>query len=291
MNTKPRKPLADVVEWLLISLWACTAAASESSKNTSATPAETTQELAKEKHNPFADQITVPIQVSSSLDVGPGNGTAGGLDVQPAIPFSLGQDWLLIMRPDLSLLVSEEPNRKLGLSDLELQTYLTPKSAQKWIWGAGPVLQAPTATASALGTGKWSAGPAVGLVYMSGPWVNGILANHVWSFAGDHTRDDVSQTTLEPVISYNLENGWYAAFDSTMTANWNAPADKRWTIPVGLDVGKAFQLGKQSLSLQLGTYYNIERAEGAARWLIRLQVSLIFPKHSGSNQTSNSAAR
>jgi len=28
-----------------------------------------------------------------------------------------------------------------------------------------------------------------------------------------------------------------------MTADWNAPADKRWTIPVGLDAGKAFQVG------------------------------------------------
>jgi hypothetical protein len=26
-------------------------------------------------------------------------------------------------------------------------------------------------------------------------------------------------------------------------------------------------------SLQFGTYYNIERAEGAAKWLVRLQIS------------------
>jgi hypothetical protein len=123
---------------------------------------------------------------------------------------------------------------------------------------------------------------------MNGPWVNGILANHVWSFAGDRDRADVSQSTFEPVISYNFENGWYLAFDSTITADWNAPNDKRWTIPVGLDVGKAFQIGKQSLSLQFGTYYNVERAEGAARWLVRLQVSLIFPKHSASSQPSDS---
>jgi len=74
-----------------------------------------------------------------------------------------------------------------------------------------------------------------------------------------------------------------------MTADWNAPADKRWTIPVGMDVGKEFQIGKQSLSLQFGTYYNIERAEGAARWLVRLQLSLIFPKHSASHQPSGTS--
>jgi hypothetical protein len=121
--------------------------------------------------------------------------------------------------------------------------------------------------------------------------VNGILANHVWSFAGESGRADVSQSTFEPVMSYNFDNGWFIGFDSTITADWKAAADKRWTIPVGMDVGKAFEIGKQSLSLQFGTYYNVERAEGAARWLVRLQVSLIFPKHAASPQPSNSTAK
>jgi hypothetical protein len=181
--------------------------------------------------------------------------------------------------PSFSLLLSPEPHRRLGFGDLELQTYLTPGFAEKWIWGVGPDLQAPTASGHEFGTGKWSTGPAVGLIYMDGPWVNGILANHVWSFAGPSGRDNVSQTTLEPVISYNFASGWFVAFDSTMTADWHA-ADNRWTIPVGLDAGRTFQIGKPSITLQLGTYYNVERAEGAAKWLIRFQVTLVFPKHS-----------
>jgi hypothetical protein len=231
------------------------------------------------------------MQLSSSLDVGPGNGTAAGLDVQPAIPISLGEAWKLIARPDLSILATKQPHRKLGLGDIELQTYFTPGSFDRWVWGVGPVLQAPTATYHELGTGKWSAGPAVGLVYMSGPWVNGLLANHIWSFAGESGRDDVSQSTIEPVISYSFENGWFLGFDSTMTADWNAPAGERWTIPVGMDVGKAFEIGKQSVSLQFGTYYNVERAEGAARWLVRFQVSLIFPKHSAAHEASDAPGK
>jgi hypothetical protein len=266
-----------------ITFCALSANAGEAPEDSSAAPSTSTQELAKEKHNPFADQITVPIQLSSGLDVGPGNGTTGGLNVQPAIPISLGQNWEVITRPSFSILASEQPNRKLGFGDIELQTYLSPGSIDKWVWGVGSDLQLPTATENALGTGKWSAGPAVGLVYVNGPWVNGILANHVWSFAGESDRADVSQSTFEPVISYNFENGWFIDFDSTITADWNASADKRWTIPVGLDVGKAFQVGKQSLSWQFGTYYNVERAEGTGRWLFRFQVSLIFPKHAASH--------
>jgi len=203
------RSLAAELSCACITIGTLTASATENPPDTSAVPSSSTQELAKEKHNPFADQITLPLQLSSDLDVGPGNGTVGGLNIQPTIPFSLGQDWKLITRPSLSLLLSEQPNRKLGLGDLELQTYLTPASAETWIWGAGPDLQAPTATEHEFGTGKWSAGPALGLVYMNGPWVNGILANHVWSFAGEHDRDAVSVSTFEPVISYNFESGWY----------------------------------------------------------------------------------
>jgi hypothetical protein len=263
---------------------AFTAGAGEPFRDIAGPDAVSRQELAKEKHNPFADQITLPLQVSSSLDVGPGNGTTGGLSFQPAIPFSLTDDWKLITRPNLALLVSEPPHRKVGFGDIELQTYLTPASAGQWIWGAGPVINAPTATYHEFGTGKWSAGPDAGLVYIGGPWVNGILVSHLWSFAGQHDRDAVSQSTFEPVISYNFESGWYSSFDSTITADWNAAADKRWTVPVGLDIGKTFDMGHHSLTWQFGTYYNAERSEGTGRWLIRFQVSMVFPRHSASPQ-------
>jgi hypothetical protein len=285
---KGKRLLSEV--FVFISLWALPASADDASTpDAAATASGSPQEVAKAKHNPFGDQITVPMQLSSSLDVGPNNGTTGGLSVEPAIPVTLSEDWKLILRPNLSILATEQPNRRLGLGDIELQTYLTPAFSDKWVWGIGPDLQAPTATEPELGTGKWSAGPAVGLMYLNGPWVNGILANHVWSFAGQSSSADVSQSTLEPVISYNFQSGWFVAFDSTMTSDWKAPSDKRWTIPVGLDTGKAFQIGKQSLSLQFGTYYNIARGEGAARWLVRFQVSLVFQKKSASRPQQSAA--
>ena len=71
-----------------------------------------------------------------------------------------------------------------------------------------------------------------------------------------------------------------------MTADWTASHDQRWTIPIGLDVGKTFQVGKegQSLSFQVGTYYNVLRAEGVGRWLLRVQITLTLPKHSADTE-------
>ncbi|MCL7965719.1 MAG: hypothetical protein M8857_01285, partial [marine benthic group bacterium] len=51
--------------------------------------------------------------------------------------------------------------RAFGLSDLIHASFLTPENQGTLIWGAGLILNIPTATADVLGSGKWAAGPAV----------------------------------------------------------------------------------------------------------------------------------
>ena len=73
------------------------------------------------------------------------------------------------------------------------------------IWGVGPAFLWPTATDDELGTGKWGVGPTgVGLL-QKGPWTYGMLANHIWSFAGDDDRADVNSTFLQPFFAYNTK--------------------------------------------------------------------------------------
>ena len=66
------------------------------------------------------------------------------------------------------------------------------------IWGAGPVLLFPTATDPLLGTEKWGAGPTGVVLKQSGPWTYGALANHIWSYAGDSSRSDISAHLVQP---------------------------------------------------------------------------------------------
>src|SRR5262249_53405529 len=60
MRIKAAKAVAGGLNWVCISIWACTARASDNPQDESAAASSSTQELAKQKHNPFADQITVP---------------------------------------------------------------------------------------------------------------------------------------------------------------------------------------------------------------------------------------
>jgi len=97
------------------------------------------------------------------------------------------------------------------------------------------------------------------------------------SFAGNRERGSVNPTYIEPMISYNLESGWYADVDPQMTFDWTADTANAWTIPMGADVGKAFIIGSQNMSLQVGAYDLLKRPDGAPQWIMRVSVTFLFP--------------
>jgi hypothetical protein len=122
---------------------------------------------------------------------------------------------------------------QFGLSDLQTPFFLTPESANEWIWGIGPILQAPTASSTDLGSGKWAAGPTGGFAFNHGPWFNGILADQLMSFAGAHHRGSINQTYLEPLLSYSLDSVWSGQIDPPPTYDWAAEKRSAWTLPIG----------------------------------------------------------
>jgi hypothetical protein len=97
------------------------------------------------------------------------------------------------------------------------------------------------------------------------------------SFAGNRDRGSVNQTFLEPDISYNFESGWYVQCQPEITYDWTADATDAWTIPMGADIGKAFKMDSQDLSLQVGAYHLLKRPEGAPQWILRVSVTFLFP--------------
>jgi len=46
---------------------------------------------------------------------------------------------------------------------------------------------------------------------------------------------------------------------------------------MGLDLGKAFNLGSRAMSLQLGAYDFVKHPQGSARWMLRVTLTLLFP--------------
>ncbi len=239
-------------------------------------------ELAKKTQNPVADLITVPFQNNLNFGAGPNDATIYVLNVQPVIPVKLTEDWNVITRTIVPIV--NQPSlfpgseSAFGLGDINPTLFLSPARPGKLIWGLGPTFTLPTATSSELGSGKWSAGPAAVALTIHGPWVLGALANHQWSFAGQDSRPDVSLTLIQPFVNYNFHGGWYLVTAPIITADWEADADDRWTVPLGGGVGRLFRVGKLPVNAQVQAFANVVRPDNAPDWQLRLQIQFLFPK-------------
>jgi len=239
--------------------------------------------LAQELTNPLADLMTIPIQMNYDRDIGPrDDGWKLQTNVQPVIPFHLNPAWNLISRTILPVIYQDDiapgAGSQFGLGDLNLSLFFSPKKPTSGglLWGIGPVFLLPTATDSLLGAEKWSAGPTAVALTMRGPWTAGVLANHVWSFAGDSDRQDVSSTFLQPFAAYTWPNKWTVSVVSESTYNWKT---EKWSVPVNAAVSKLVRWGKLPVSLQAGIGYWAESPEtGPEGFRFRLQANFVLPK-------------
>lgn len=139
-----------------------------------------TEELARSAQNPMAKMISFPIQNNTNFKFGPLEKTQNITNIQPVIPFNLGEDWLLISRTIAPFIYQPElvegQGSEFGLGDINQALFIGPSNPGSFIWGAGPIFLLPTATDKRLGAGKWGAGPAFVGLTMRGPWVFGALA-------------------------------------------------------------------------------------------------------------------
>ena len=78
----------------------------------------------------------------------------------------------------------------------------------------------------------------------------GFLTQNVWSVAGDSDAPDVNQFLFQYFVNYNLDDGWYLSSTPTLTADWEADSDDRWTIPFGGGAGRLFRVGAQPIDLK-----------------------------------------
>jgi hypothetical protein len=240
-------------------------------------------DLAQELTNPIADLVTVPIQMNFDDGIGPADdGSKLTTNVQPVIPFDIGENWNLVTRTIVPVTYQNDifpgAGSQFGLGDINLSLFFSPKqpTAGGLTWGVGPVLLLPTATDSLIGARKWGAGPAaVGLV-LKGPWTVGMLANHVWSFAGDDDRDDISNSFMQPFVAYTWPSAWTASLQSETTYNWQS---EQWSVPVNLALSKLVKFGKLPVSLQAGVGYWAESPDsGPEGFRFRLQANIVLPK-------------
>ena len=192
-------------------------------------------DLAKQLANPISSLISVPMQNNFDFGGGPtGDGYRYSFDIRPVMPFSISDDWNLISRTIIPYIYQENifgTSSQSGLSDTVQSLFFSPKepTSDGWIWCAEPVLLLPTATDDLLGTEKWGAGPTAVALKQDGPWTYGALANHIWSYAGDDSRQEVNSTFLQPFVSYTTKRQTTFDISTESTYDWE---NGQWTVPL-----------------------------------------------------------
>lgn len=237
-------------------------------------------ELAKKLSNPIASLISVPFQFNFDQGVGPKDANRWTLNIQPVIPFSLNENWNLITRTIVPVVYQDSLatglDSKFGLGDTLQSFFFSPKAPSGgWIWGVGPVFLWPTGTDDTLGSGKWGAGPTAVLLKQEHGWTYGILANHVWSYAGDGDRGEVNSTFLQPFLTYTWPTATTLGLNSESTYNWS---DSEWTIPLNLFVSQVVKFGNQPVQFQIGGRYYADSPDNGPEWGLRFTVTFLFPK-------------
>ena len=245
-------------------------------------------EIAQESQSPIGKLTSVSLQSDMLFGVGLEEEFFSSIRAGLIFPVNLGKKVDLINRWFMPFVFQEASfpgeTNKVGLSDLNLQTLLTP-SEPKWFiwgelkWGLGTSVYLPTNTNDDLGTDKVSIGPILAFVREPRALVYGFLIQNVWSVAGDDDEPDINKMTLQYFFNYNFKNDWYLTSSNLITANWKESNDNRWTIPIGGGIGKIIRTKHRHLDFRAQTYWLVEKPQFGPDWGLQFTVKWLFTKN------------
>src|SRR5262245_12712404 len=189
---------------------------------TNARAEENAEELAKKLNNPISDLVSMPLQFNWEFGEGPDQDTWEITNFQPVVPFHITENTNMIARLIMPT-INTPGNTSMG--DMTFSLFFSPARSTSAIWGIGPAMLLPR-------TGeKWGIGPTIVVLKQKGKLTYGVLANHMWSFAGDEDAPDLNQTFLQPFFAVNPGRAISLTIQSEAVANWEAPSGDEWSIP------------------------------------------------------------
>ena len=114
------------------------------------------------------------------------------------------------------------------------------------------------------------------MLKQEGQWTYGLLANHIWSFAGEDSRADINATFFQPFVSFITQSKTTFGLNVEATYDWEAEES---SVPVNFTVNQLLKMGDQLFQVGGGIrYWATSPDNGPQDWGLRLQLTLLFPK-------------
>jgi hypothetical protein len=174
--------------------------------------------------------------------------------------------WVLALRTDMPLLAknpvtSSNPDGEYlqGVGDTDFQATLIHSLNERWTFGFGARLTAPTG-GETLGSGKWQIMPGAGVRYAlpeinSSSYLEPVVRYNV-SFAGDPTKKNISNLQFGPTFNLGLPDRWFVTFypSADIRINFGDPITGqtgRLFIPFDARIGRKLS-DNIALSFELG---------------------------------------
>jgi hypothetical protein len=166
-----------------------------------------------------------------------------------------------------------EPSGKTGISDIVLNTYLSPKRFP-FVLGIGPSIQFPVASSLAFGTQKWAAGPTIALLKQLGAFRIAVIPFHLWANAKNGSEKNINTTVIRSYITYiNKSRTTFGVFSEEIR-DWNVST---WNICITPTIGQLTKLVNQYVDLSVGIKYYIIAPDQAPQWGIRFTIIEVIP--------------
>ena len=145
------------------------------------------------------------------------------------------------------------------------------------------------------------------MLKQSGPWLYGILANHLWTVggvpdlpngaplllevpnsgiadpgfvetnAGSRRRERVNATFIQPFLTYTFPTQTTPYLTTETVYDWTA---RQSIVPINVGVNQLISIGGQILQVGGLVRYYAETPRGGPNWGFQLRISLVFPRGS-----------
>ena len=241
------------------------------------------QSLEKQANNPLANMTSLNFHnnYGSKLTNVPSGSYINTMWTRLAMPFADGKFLIRASVPITTLGVSALENNnvssKNGLGDINaFVSYNFIANSDKTI-GVGPLVSAPSATNTALGSGKWRGGLAlVAFFCESSLFQYGGLVTWQKSFAGNKNRANAELLAVQPFAMVQLGKGYYVRSASTWSFDL---ASGGYNVPLSLGAGKVVKVNNVAFNFFIEPQYSVLHSGIQSQFQFNMGVNIQFIKN------------